>query len=253
MTTESPIIELSPDQQAVAKKKLHDIGQSISMLHSFLEKGRPIEEDFAKSVACVVEYKLDDLCKALNIETFGTKEREERYAKLREANTQIHELEKQLGNTLSADATQESIKNIAAHLNKWWDLDGFGFIRELEFGQYGVCKGEFSCSLNGTFRLIDSDTPVSDKENKKTWIDTLRERGFELVEDSRDWHILDCDASRKALIDLFAARLPSAKVIKFENFCRQPASGFILRSAQVYIYKISEILDLPVPAEEAAA
>ncbi|SIT50468.1 conserved hypothetical protein [Paraburkholderia piptadeniae] len=250
MTVETAI-SLSEDQKTVAKKKIVDLSQAVGTLHRYIEEGRPIDVEFAKTVACVTEYKLSDLCKTLGIETFGTKEREERHAKLRAANLEIHELQTQLGKTLSPEATQEAIKNIAAHLNKWWNLDGFGYVHDLEFGQYGVCHGRFSCSLHGTFRLIDSDTPVSDKENKATWIDSLRERGFELIKDGREWAILDCDTSRKAIIDLFAERIPSAKVVKFDNYNRTRAGDFVLSNAEVYIYKLSEILALPIPAEEA--
>lgn len=248
MTTEASLT-LSADQQAVAQKKIIDLRHAVDTIYSTLKAGNPLDAGLATNCVKVAEFNLSDLCKALGVETDSAAERAQRYAELRKANLRIRDLEAQIGATLSPEATKHAIKNIAEHLNKWWRHEGFGFVHELGFGAYGVCHGNFTCSLNGSFRLIDSDTPVSDKRNKAAWIDSVRERGFELVVDDRDWAIRDCDASRQALIDLVVGRLPSATVFKFENLRRHRADGFILRHAEVYVHQLAEIMALPVPAE----
>ncbi|HGO6081882.1 TPA: hypothetical protein ACK3PA_006379 [Burkholderia cenocepacia] len=249
MTTEATLT-LSADQQAVARKKINDMHHAVATILSVLKESAEIDAQLATNCVKVAEFNLADLCKALGVETFSAKEREQRYADLRAANMRVHDLETQLGSTVAPEAVQHAIKNIAQHLNKWWRCDGFGYVHDLEFGAYGVCHGKFSCSLNGHFRLIDSDTPVSDERNKADWIESLRERGFELVKDDRDWAIADCDANRAALVSLITTNIPSAKVFKFENVNRWRASGFVLRHAEVYIDQLSEILTLPVPPVE---
>lgn len=251
MTTEATLI-LSEDQQAVAQKKIEDMHHAVGMIYSVIKGGRPLEAELATSCVKVAEFNLADLCKTLGVETFSAKEREQRYADLRAANMKIRELEAQLGDTVTPEATQHALKNMADHLNRWWDLEGFGHISDIAFGQY-VCKVDFSCSLFGGFRTLDSETPVSDRGRKADWLDSLRERGFALAQEDRDWSIVDSDANRQILIDMFGARLPSSKVFKFDNYSRRKAQDFSLRGVEVYIYKIAEILTLPVPAAGEAS
>ncbi|KVS52215.1 hypothetical protein WK39_26515 [Burkholderia cepacia] len=249
MTTEATLT-LSADQQAVARKKISDMHHAVATILSVLKEGAEIDAELATNCVKVAEFNLADLCKTLGVETFSAKEREQRYADLRAANIRIHDLETQLGSTVAPEALQSALKNISEHLNRWWLRDGFGYVHDLQFGAYGVCHGKFSCSLHGAFPILDSDTPVSDKRSRASWLESLRARGFELVRDDRDWAIADCDANRAALVDLITKNIPSAKVFKFENVNRWRSSGFVLRHAEVYINQLAEILALPVVANE---
>jgi len=246
-------LALTEDQQAVAQKKIRDLHGATGTIFSLLKDGRPVDAELATNCVKVAEFNLSDLCKALGIETFSAAEREKRYADLRAANIKIRDLEAQLGATLSPEATQHAIKNIAERLNTWWKQEGFGYVHELNFGAYGVCHGEFSLSLRGNSLLFGSDTPITDKKTKAEWLDSLRERGFELVKDDREWAMRDCDVNRQALLDLVTMRLPSAKVFKFANFSRDNGNGFVLHHAEVYVYKLAEIMALPVTSKSEAA
>ncbi|WAS56241.1 hypothetical protein MK974_24385 [Burkholderia ambifaria] len=250
MTTEATLT-LSADQQAVAQKKVRDLHHAVGTILSVLRDSGEIDAELATNCVKVAEFNLADLCKALGVETFSAAEREQRYAELRKANFRIRNLEAQIGATLSPEATQHAIKNIAERLNNWWRHEGFGYVHELNFGAYGVCHGEFTCSLRGSSWLLDSDTPVTDKETRAAWIESVRVRGFELIKDGREWAILDCDASRKALLNLIAMRLPSAKVFKFSNVSRDNAKGFVLRHAEICVYELAEIMALPVAQSES--
>ncbi|KUZ00505.1 MULTISPECIES: hypothetical protein [unclassified Burkholderia] len=75
----------------------------------------------------------------------------------------------------------------------------------------------------------------------------MRNRGFVIVRDDRQWAIADCDASRAALIDLFAKNIPSARVFRIENVNRWRANDFVLTAAEVYIHDLTEIIALPIP------
>ncbi|MEX3984009.1 hypothetical protein AB4Y45_34030 [Paraburkholderia sp. EG287A] len=248
MTTEVTL-KLSLDKNAVALRQLQSVSGAVSTIFSIIKDGTAIERELATNCLKVAEFELSHLGKTLGIETDSAKEREQRYADLRAANARVRELEALLGSTQPPEATQAALKNLADQLNGWWDLEGFGHISDIAFGQYG-CTVNFSCNLFGTFRLVDSDTPVSDKDRKKRWYESLQERGFVLVDDDREWSVCDCDASRKVLQDLIVGRMPSAKILKFENQYRTRASGFILRGAEVFISKIEEIRTLPVPPKK---
>ncbi|KUY84476.1 hypothetical protein [Burkholderia sp. RF4-BP95] len=247
ITTTEAVLHLSAGQHAVAQQKISDIFYAIGTVFTLIKEGRDIQLELATNCVKVAEFNLAGLCRAIGVETLSSSERAQHREDLRAANTRIRDLETQLGDTVSPEATQNSIKNIAQHLKSWWSRDGFGYVYDLEFGAYGVCHGKFSFRLNGDLSILDSDTPVSDKHDNAARIDSLRERGFDIVRDGREWAIADSDASRAALIDLFAKNIPSAKVFRIENVSRWHANGFVLRAAEVSIYKIAEIHELPIP------
>lgn len=249
MTTE--IITLTPDSRAVALRKIVEIQQALATLGAVIKAGdgadaaQGLGAELSTNVLKVAEFTLADLGKTIGIETDSAREREQRYADLRRANGRVRELEGQLGNSQGADVTQASIKALVERIDGWWDLEGFGHITGVAFEKYG-CKVNFSCSLFGDFPLLNSLTPISDKDRKEMWHASLRERGFILAEDGRDLVVEDCDASRKALCALIVGRLPSARVLKIDNCQRSSAGCFVLRGVEVYINKLADILELPI-------
>jgi hypothetical protein len=248
MTIET--ITLTPDSRTVALRQIGKVHDALSTLAAVLagageaDQLRPVDAELPTNVLKVAEFELSDLGKTLGIETDSAAERDQRYVALRQANMRVRDLQAQLGNSQGADITQASIKALAARVDSWWKLEGFGHISDIAFGKHG-CTVNFSCSLFGDFPLIDSATPVSDKERKALWHASLRDRGFVLAQDDRDWVIEDCDASRKALVDLFAHRLPSAHVLKLDNFHRSKVGRFVLRGVEVHISTLADILTLP--------
>jgi hypothetical protein len=242
------IIELNADQKAVALKHIIELQQAMGTVASVLKgpdasvfkDGLP--RGLATNCLSLAEHRMADLGKLLGIETDSAAEMENRFARVRAANMRVRELEAQLGTAQGPDVTKACLKQLDAQLNSWWDLEGFGHISDLSFGKYG-CKAKFSCSLFGDFSF-QSDTPVSDKERRVLWHASLQERGFVLEQDGRDWEIRDCDASRDALMKLFALRLPSAKVTSFDNH-QGHSSGFKMRAVEVFIYELAEIGNLP--------
>lgn len=238
-------IELNEDQVAVAIRTLKDIRFAMATIGESLAKDGKVNADLAQNALRVSEHYLADLGKVLGIPTQTEQEIMERSARLREANLRVRALEAQLGNAQSPELTQMSLRKLADQLNAWWDLEGFGHISEIRFGAYG-CEVDFSCHLFGNFRLVKSETPITDKERKRLWHESLQARGFRLTEEDRDVCIEDCDQNRKVLEQLFQDRLPSSKVISFENYNKNEG-GFVLRGVKVLIRRIDEFLALPVP------
>ncbi|MGU7841644.1 hypothetical protein ACV22V_19455 [Burkholderia sp. AW33-5] len=245
--THAATLHLSADRLEAAQTKVTDIFHAIGTVLTLIKEGPDIQLELATDCIKVAEFSLAGLCSLMGVDTFTSREREQRYLHLRAANKRIRDLETQLGNTASPEITQHAIKNIALHLKKWWNRDGFGYVHDLEFGAYGTCHGKFSFRLNAGVPTPDSDTPAFDKRNDAARIDSLRNRGFVIVRDDRQWAIADCDASRAALIDLFAKNIPSAKVFRIENVNRWRANDFVLTAAEVYIHDLTEIIALPIP------
>lgn len=243
---ENQELTLNEDQCAVIIKKARDVQFAMSTLMDFLKNGNgSIDEELTRNVLGVSEHYLADIGKEMGVPTQSEADIEERHARLRAANMRVRELEELVGAQQTPEMTQMALKNMADHLNAWWDYEGFGHISNIHFGQYG-CEVDFCCMLFGNFHVTNSPTPVSDKERKRLWHESLIERGFVLTSEDRDICIEDCDQNRKTLLELFAQRLPSAKVSSFENQYKRDG-GFVMRGVKVYVRNIAEFLTLPVP------
>lgn len=245
-TDENTEITLNADDQAVLKSKAREVHEAISILTHFLEQNQSLTVGMSSNALRVAEYKISDIATILGIPTEGSAEIEERHSRLREANMEIRRLKEQLGQSQSPALTQLAMRTLEALLRDWWSQEGFGHVSEQHFGSSG-CRVKLSCHLFGDFPLLNSPTPITDKESKALWHDDLRSRGFVLVKEDREPDVLDCESSRKALSDLILGRLPSAKIIRIENYCCK--QGFIIRDVEVMVYDLEDIARLPAAFE----
>jgi hypothetical protein len=243
-----PDIVLDEDATAVVKRLAKEAQQALASLVYFMDSSEPLEHESARTVLSVAEYRMADIGKRLGVETMSGEKVERRHRDLRIANERVRELEAQLGNAQSPELTKLAVRAMEERINDWWRQEGFGHVSEISFGPY-VCKVKLSCSLFGDFAVIASETPISDKERKRLWHESLRQRGFVLTEEHSEVGVLDCDASREALCGFIKSRLPTAQVISFENHVRRQ-SGYVLRGADVYIRNWEEIMALPVGVPE---
>lgn len=247
MPLDAADIVLSPDQTAVALREIKNAFGALSTIAEALQKNLPLNAKLVHDILYVSEHYLADLGKVLKVETEGAAVIAKRTADIKVANMRIRELEAQLGNTQSPEATQMSIQNLAERLTKWWTQVGFGHVSSLHFGRYG-CEVNFSCHLFGDYVLIDSKTPLTDKQKKVLWHKNLETEGYVLADTRGEISVADCDASRNTLRSFFAKYLPSARVTAFENY-GDPEGVFVLRSVKVFIKNISEVPDLPILPE----
>jgi hypothetical protein len=249
MTQPSEHIELNQDQAAIAKHKLRDVQMASGTLADLLNKGEQIPRDLAKHALSLSEYKIAELGKLLGVDTESEQKIEERHAEMRRLNMRVRELEAQIGASQSPAMTQMGLGVLSRYLNHWWDLEGFGHISDERFDRYGATI-KFSCSLFGNFSLLDSDTPVSDKDRKQRWLQSLRDRGFEILKEEGDRALIDSENNRRVLLDLFAARIPSAIVVSFENHRGAGGVHYMMRSVEVRIRQLADITQLPEPPAE---
>lgn len=242
------VVVLSADDQAYLQSELKKVLSGLSYFAQMAAKGE-LTRAFGKNILAIAEFTLAEISKKTGIETNSAAEQEQRYAAIRTANNRVHELEAQLGKSASTEQVQLGLRDIAKKLNSWWDLEGFGHISELSFSEYGACEVEFSCSLFGTRPLVNSPTPISDKEQEVLWKADLKERGFVLACDDRE-SVVDCDASRAVLASLFGQRLPSSRIMSYTNHSGRDGT-LKMRSVKVYIRELDEIRELPQMPEVA--
>lgn len=236
-------IKLDADKTAVLTRQIKEVSQALSSLLYFLDTEDGLPKGAARDIISLSEHRFQEIGHMLNVPTESGERIEQRSRDIRRANLRVRELEEMLGNSQSPEATQMGIKVLFDQLSSWWKLEGFGHISDFAFGEYNL-KVTFSCNLFGNFHLLNSETPVSDKERKRLWRESLRERGFVITEDGREKHVEDCQQTRDALQALFALRMPHASIWKIEN--HKTKTGYEMDSVVVYIRKIEEILTLPV-------
>ncbi|MDT8925248.1 hypothetical protein RBE51_20860 [Pseudomonas taiwanensis] len=245
---ETPI-SLNPDQDAVLQRTVKEIQQNLGSLLWFKSQDTNLTRGVASSVLNITEGHIKTLGELLEVATQAAADSEQRHAELRRANMEIHRLEALIGGAQDLASVQLAIAAMVEQLNGWWSLDGFGHVRDVYFGQYN-CKADFSCRLFGHYPLTNSATPISDKEQKALWEQSLVDRGFVLF-DGRDGDgqcLRDCQTNRDLLKALFAQRLPSARIHRFVS--HEAKNGSVLDGLEVYIRKIEQIKTLPVPPPE---
>jgi hypothetical protein len=239
-----PDIVLSEDSTAVAIKAITSAHSAIGVMYEHVHEKRPLDAEYAHNLLVMCEHYISDIGKQFQVETDSSFERGQRYAQLRAANERIQQLEVQLGSSVDASTIQGSIKHMSNLISAWWRKFGFGHVRDVHFGAYG-CSAEFSCSLFGDFLLIDSPTPISDKEAKNQWFSYLVQSGFVLTKGRRDPDLLDCEVNRSILGKLFSKHMPTAQIQSFEN--QRTSNGeIVLRNVKLFIRDLKEIASLPV-------
>ncbi|KWT95515.1 hypothetical protein APY03_2392 [Variovorax sp. WDL1] len=249
------MVVLNADQKAVFKRTLTEVVSGLNHLHQ-MAAGDQLSRDHGRNVLYVAESSLAEVGKLTGIETDAAAVREERYAALRAANQRVLQLERRLGEQVTAENVEAAVKRLGDRIDRWWDIYGFGHISDMSFSKYGSVHLKLSGSLFGTTSLTFSATPVSDKVTRATWLASLVERGFVLETSEGSGHegLVDCEASRNALIELIESHFPSARVTGFESH-RNRAGATVLRTIDVHIAKLVDIenLDLPPMSVDAAS
>lgn len=245
-------LPLTAEQVATVKRLTKDAQQGLASLPWFLDqaaegKAEGLTREHARNVMNVVESHLRDLGKLLGVDTEAAQRIEERHADIRRANLEVHRLKALLAEKSPPESIQPALYQLGKQLYRWWQLEGFGLVSDITFGEHSM-NAKFSCQFYGSKPSIEGGEGLSRPERRAAWLADLQRRGFELIDDDGKG-ISDCPASREALRTLFAQRLPGAKIAQFVS--REGRHGSKLVDVHVYIYKLEQILALPVPAPEA--
>lgn len=190
-------------------------------------------------------------------ETIGfTGEESEMEKELTKSITHYHQ--KQIKDLQQALEKQNSISSIAANaelafkkIDKWWNIEGFHYIREKQITAGGNVKLELSFMLDSFIDMF-SETPVSDKEELKTKLQYLEDKGFQFTPKKRGYgaDLIDNDHNRKLLEKLIKVAFLSARVLSFGNHLRRTNKEkddyFIIRAVEVTIMELSDIENLKI-------
>ncbi|MEK3975537.1 hypothetical protein [Psychrobacillus sp. FSL K6-1267] len=244
-------IKFTEDQKAVVER---EIKQAYSAMATLLEwvKTDSLREDMKEALPSLV----DSYMKTVK-ETIGfTGEESEREKEMTESigqyyQKQINDLEKALESQQSVSSISAIVKVAFEKIEKWWDIEGFNYIREKEITAGGTVKLELGFMLD-SFTSNYSTTPVSDKEQLKTKVQYLTDQGFEFTPKKRGYglDLIDNDNNRKLLEKVIKAAFPSARVWSYNNHLRSTNNErddrFIIRGVEMTIIDLSDIENLQI-------
>lgn len=125
----------------------------------------------------------------------------------------------------------------------WWNRDGFGYIKEYGYTEYGRSEAKLGFSFHR--HSVFSKTPVTDRETKQQWLDGLKENGYRIYEsdNGNDRELIDCPENRKLLMELIKECFPSALVEGFKTSVIYESMDPLFKIDHVKIH-ISELSEL---------
>ena len=237
------IFPLSDDQKAVLLRSLQSLYSTSGQLHQFVEQNL-LTTEMAAMLPSLLESYYSEVAKALGYQSQLLKEKEERHAKIKEANLKIRALEEKLGSSRSVDGLKEQLEHLTKQVKTWWGTEGFHHISEMTFTAYGGLDVAFSFMLDHFGRY--TKTPVTDKKNKKTHIESLRAKGFVFADfeeyQSERLQLIDNEENRKLLLAMLRKRFPSIEVRRWDNESSFSDSDiFTIRRVEATIDELTDI------------
>lgn len=248
---ENTKIVLNEDQKAVVEREIKSAYSAMATLLDWV-KTDALREDMKETLP-----KLVDGCMKTVKETIGfTGEESEREKEMTESIGQYYQ--KQIKDLQQALENQSSISSISANveiafkkIDKWWDIEGFDFIRDKQITAGGGVKLELAFMLDSLTSRY-SKTPISDKEGLKTKVQYFMDKGFEFTPKKQGYglDLIDNDNNRKLLEKVIKDAFPSARIWSFTNHLRytnnEKDDYFILRGVEVTIFDLSDIDNLTI-------
>lgn len=243
------LVDITADETAVLLEKLSSVRTGLHTLAYQLGQ-KTLSKDLVRTVLCLTEFMVADASKVTGVPTQSQDEIEARFSSIRAANMRIHELEKQLGETLNPEVAGHTIKGYAQKMRRWWRTHGFGYIPELHFDDYGHCCVKLSCSLS-RYDSSFSSNPVTDKSNREVWLEDLKRRGYEMHAEhgARKEDLVDTPLARELISHLVATHLPSARITQIDTKVSSKGA-YLLRDIHLYVRDLGDIARLDAPEDE---
>jgi hypothetical protein len=141
------------------------------------------------------------------------------------------------------DGLSEKVKLVLDEIDRWWDVEGFGYIREMSIQRYGQIALDLSFTIHEhNFRMYDN--PVTKKREEIDHLQYLRDKGFVLVDDEGSYSLADCESNRAIVKDMILQRFPSARFYKWESHCAsKPGDQDYIWSLKVFIPNMLDVSD----------
>lgn len=244
-------LTFNEDQKAVVEREIRSAYSAMATLLDWVKKDS-LDVEMKETLPNLVDSYLRTVK-----ETIGfTGEESERHKEMKESiglyyQKQIKDLEQALENQQPISSIAANVKIAFDKIDKWWDIEGFNYIKDKRVTDGGVARFELGFMLD-SFTSRYSKTPVSDKENLKTKVQYLMDKGFQFTPKKRGYglDLIDNDNNRKLLEQLIKKAFPSANIWSFENHLRRTNNEmdnyFIIKGVEVTIFDLSDIESLVI-------
>jgi hypothetical protein len=189
------------------------------------------------------------LGKAVGYDGVIEKQKEERFAEIREKNIEIRRLEQLVGQSRGVDGVAESLSLCSQNFNKYWKKIGFTLVydhpSEEKCGGFGAGWGKIYYRAHLATMLntwIDShtETPVSDAEKKGIFIEDMKKLVDLVAEDKYHHLVLDTEKSRNYIESKLRERFPSLTITDWH--IQEIRGHMTIRSLNIKIDNIEEML-----------
>ena len=244
-------IKFSEDQKAVIEREVNGVYEALAML-LHLVKNDNLNEIIKESMPNLIDSHLNTIKESIGF-IGGESERtkEIRQSLNRHKQKQIEDLEKALSNQNSIESITATVKVALDKIKKWWDIEGFQYIRDNSITANGYISLKLGISLD-TLSSRYSKTPVSDQENLQTKIQYLMDKSFQFTPKKSGYglDLIDNDKNRTLMKELIKNAFPSAVIFGFQNYFRRTNSEkddyFVLKEIDVMIYELSDVEKLEI-------
>lgn len=243
---EEKIIQLDRDESATCLKDIKDIISEARYLYELVEKNE-LDEEMKENLCSLLEFNMASISKIIGYDGLSQEKIEEKYGEIKRLRNQIYELEEKIKNNAGNENIIDKIPNQLNYLTdlveKWWKIEGFRYIKEIFYRRFGALELHLGFSFSDFSSLI-SETPITDKENHKTWVEQVEDMGYKLIKERNDVDLLDCDINRELICKLIKSRFPSSEIMCWENYncinINKPHL-FKLKGVEVIIRNLEEV------------
>lgn len=218
-------LDLSREDRESAVDEAGKLLSSISFMRSLLTGGN-FNMDEANCHLSLIRHGYDALAGLFNMDPLS-KELDKSYAMCREANARAADLEKQLGEGVTAAAAASKLSQLEDWFCTWYQLSGFHYMT-LEYNKFGL---SFETSDEIEHEPVEPEN-VSFGDRalavKIAPVVPYAFRDFDLKRDTFHDNIRDTQMNHDALVLLFKSAFPDARVHGFRSHSDGP-DEFMLR------------------------
>ena len=204
---ENPTLVVDADGKIL--KNLTDIYSKLQLNLGFcrdqLKEGCLTEGMKEMHLSLTEAYVLEFL-EALKYDGVLERQKQERFSEIRELNEQNRDLRKQLSEKLTNEDAREKIKNMSKIFRVWWNIYGFGYASDIQFGAYGTLDVKLSGMISEAY--YNKENPSLTEEDKVEYLVGL---GFEI---DGEKYVKGSEKNIELLRKLITDKFPSANIIE---------------------------------------
>jgi len=239
------LVQLDADAKEFVLRQAAEICSAVSFLHKQI-KDDQASTNLVRSVIGIAEHSIADISPKLGYDSLLAIELEQRNKHIRDANIRIRELEEMLGANRPLDGLAEQVRVLNKTAEKFWRNQGFGgYIHDFNVTSHGGIHMKLGFSICELGHLIN-DHPVTERKSLQQRIDSLKERGFDLLKMDTDnnYAMADNDNNRLKLLLVIKTQYPSAKVISFNNsLAEHNKDDYYIREIDIRVHDVRDFAD----------